>query len=317
MRYVAFAVLLVLPAAAVAGLHLLGAPLWPFLVVWIAGLGLAAVRLSPACSEARRYDAHDAELLECAREALRIMGARMREASDGVLRANVSLGWRSWGERLDVQIIDGLAVCESRSVYGLVDWGKNRQNVSSFFGALESALGATGSGAVPWGIRTMGALDAAKRRLAPASVTTTIARLRAAGLCPPRSTRGCPPGAIAHLESVWGGPLPSSYKLFLQALGGNAGGFLRGSAFTCDELDRVNVGARELAAESGLALPDHAFVFFMHQGYQFSFFLLDGEDDPPIYGFLEGDADLQPRGISFSRWLEDVACNAIRLVKEF
>lgn len=109
--------------------------------------------------------------------------------------------------------------------------------------------------------------------------------------------------------------MPGTYKVFLRALGGDAGEFLRGSAFRCKELELVNVGARALAAESNLTLPDDAFVFFMHQGYQFSFFLLDGDEDPQVYGFLEGDAALQPRGVSFSQWLEAVARDAIRLFK--
>jgi hypothetical protein len=35
-------------------------------------------------------------------------------------------------------------------------------------------------------------------------------------------------------------------------------------------------------------LPDDGFVFFMHQGYQFNFFRVSGEDDPPVYRYFEG-----------------------------
>ena len=34
-------------------------------------------------------------------------------------------------------------------------------------------------------------------------------------------------------------------------------------------------------------LPENAFVFFMHQDYQFLFFLLGSEDDPAIYHYSE------------------------------
>ena len=147
------------------------------------------------------------------------------------------------------------------------------------------------------------------------NVSATIAQLRSSGLCPPRSTRGCAPSAIEHLELAWGRQLPSAYKVFLRALGEGAGAFLRGSDFTCPEIGSVNSAARELAAESNLTLPDHAFVFFMHQGYQFIFFLLDEENDPQVYAFEEGDSALRPIGLSFSQWLAEAARDEIRIMQ--
>ncbi|MGE0190465.1 MAG: SMI1/KNR4 family protein [Planctomycetota bacterium] len=145
------------------------------------------------------------------------------------------------------------------------------------------------------------------------NVSATIAQLRSAGLCPAGSTRGCPSRKILHLERMWGRRLPSSYRVFLQALGGEAGEFLSGSSFKCSEVESVNAGARELAAESNLTLPEDAFVFFMHQGYQFAFFILDGDDDPLVYAFEEGDAAFRPLGWSFSQWFAQAARDEIRI----
>lgn len=166
MRYALFAVLLVLPVGALAWLSLPGRPVFLILAILIAGRGLAAIRFPAAWSEARRFHAEDADLMDGAREALRVVGLRWRETSAGVLSARVSMGWQSWGERMDVRITDGLVECDSRCVYGLYDWGKNRQNVTSFFGALERAVGAVGSVAVPWKAGILSPIDAAQRRLA-------------------------------------------------------------------------------------------------------------------------------------------------------
>ncbi|MCA9314838.1 MAG: hypothetical protein KDB73_05055 [Planctomycetes bacterium] len=166
MRYALYAVVLVLPVGALAWLSLPGRPVFLFLAILIAGLGVAAIRFPAAWSEARRFDADDADLLDGAREALRVMGVRWREASAGALSASVSPGWRSYGERMNVHVMDGLVECDSRCVYGLGDWGKNRQNVTEFFGALERAVGGFGSVAVTWKSGTMSPLDDAKRRLA-------------------------------------------------------------------------------------------------------------------------------------------------------
>jgi len=51
--------------------------------------------------------------------------------------------------------------------------------------------------------------------------------------------------------------------------------------------------AKELLQNNNfpLPLPDDAFVFFMHQGYQFSFIRLSEGSDPPTYSYLEGQEE--------------------------
>jgi len=40
-------------------------------------------------------------------------------------------------------------------------------------------------------------------------------------------------------------------------------------------------------------LPSDAFIFSMHQGYEFWYFRISEGDNPPVYGFHEGEADPQ------------------------
>jgi hypothetical protein len=53
------------------------------------------------------------------------------------------------------------------------------------------------------------------------------------------------------------------------------------------------------------SLPMEAFVFFMHQGYQFMFFLADGAEDPEVWYYHEGDGVPALRYPSFSSLLFD------------
>ena len=65
--------------------------------------------------------------------------------------------------------------------------------------------------------------------------------------------------------------------------------------------------ADEMLAENGrpFELPPGAFVFLMHQGYQFMYFVCDGAtDDPPVYYYLEGQPAVERKAERFSDWLE-------------
>jgi hypothetical protein len=55
-------------------------------------------------------------------------------------------------------------------------------------------------------------------------------------------------------------------------------------------LFKLREGAEELLEkdDSPFVLPEKAFVFWMHQGYQFAFFVADGDDDPMVYYYMEG-----------------------------
>ena len=94
---------------------------------------------------------------------------------------------------------------------------------------------------------------------------------------------------IANIENRFELPLPTVYKEFLYSMGKGAGAYMRGSSVFYDELLSLKEGARELIDENLLKpLPDNAFVFYMHQGYQAAYFKTNEGDNPPVYYFSEG-----------------------------
>ncbi|MEB3336894.1 MAG: SMI1/KNR4 family protein [Leptolyngbyaceae bacterium] len=105
----------------------------------------------------------------------------------------------------------------------------------------------------------------------------------------------CTAQDIIHLEQQIGSPLPKAYKeLFLEPMGRGSDGFLKGEDCFYPHLFKIQAWAKELLEENNFPapLPDDAFVFFMHQGYQFSFFRLTEGDHPPTYSFVEGQKEL-------------------------
>ncbi|MEH2210538.1 SMI1/KNR4 family protein [Nostoc sp.] len=98
---------------------------------------------------------------------------------------------------------------------------------------------------------------------------------------------------IIQFEQQQGITLPSIYKDFLKMMGHGAGKFLRGSDCFYQHLPQIQEWAKELLVENDFseALPEDAFVFFMHQGYQFSFFRLSEGDNPPTYSYCEGQQE--------------------------
>ena len=76
---------------------------------------------------------------------------------------------------------------------------------------------------------------------------------------------------------------------------------MQGSDFACRELVQMNTLARKLVRDTGASIPDNAFVFLMHQGYQFLYFLVGEESDPQVHLFDDGGT-LKPIGLTFADW---------------
>jgi hypothetical protein len=70
-------------------------------------------------------------------------GIRKRDQAAGRLEAIFPLSWRSWGEKVGVDVlgVDGDVVVQVKSKSTLrttlADWGKNAYNVRRFLGALK------------------------------------------------------------------------------------------------------------------------------------------------------------------------------------
>ncbi len=94
---------------------------------------------------------------------------------------------------------------------------------------------------------------------------------------------------VEELEQCIGHRLPEAYREFLLWMGHAGGGVLAGTNCFYRDLRRIQASARELLEENQYAgeLPKDAFVFYMHQGYQFNFFHLADGDDPPVYCYVD------------------------------
>lgn len=126
------------------------------------------------------------------------------------------------------------------------------------------------------------------QQLASAIVSSGIAR--------PGELTGCTPEEIASLERKFGIKLPELYRDWLRTMGRSAGHYLQGSDAFYPALLELRDWATELLAENGnpFSLADDAFVFLMHQGYQFLYFRTGSQNpDPPVMYYFEGKPQSQ------------------------
>ena len=119
---------------------------------------------------------------------------------------------------------------------------------------------------------------------------------------------GCTRDDVIAIEQKLGISLPRAYQEFLLSMGDSAGQFLRGSDCFFKHLPQLQEWGVELLHENNFAesLPEDAFIFFMHQGYQFSFFRVSEGADPPTYSYCEGtnQTSFIKSHDSFSEFLE-------------
>ncbi len=117
-----------------------------------------------------------------------------------------------------------------------------------------------------------------------------------------RNPHGCSAAEIASLKSRATSTLPDSYLQFMEMAGNGVDDFLTGSDIFLRDLEGMREAAEELLQEAGLPpLPQDAFVFSMHQGYQFYFFHNAG-----VYYFHEGAKEILKRYDSFDDFFESV-----------
>lgn len=118
--------------------------------------------------------------------------------------------------------------------------------------------------------------------------------LEAAELSTPgHSLIGLGEDEIAQLEHRAGFAFPAQYGELLRAIGRDAQGFFVGTdLFWADLTD----AARDMMMDDPVQLPGGSWVFSMHQGYQFDFFICDGNDDPPVHKWVEF------QGLTFDAW---------------
>lgn len=68
------------------------------------------------------------------------MTVTVADPAAGVIQMSTSMGMATWGENLDARLRPlppGVEVTLSSALkFGLVDWGKNRQNIETLFGLI-------------------------------------------------------------------------------------------------------------------------------------------------------------------------------------
>lgn len=141
-------------------------------------------------------------------------------------------------------------------------------------------------------------------------------KLIRSGMASAETIVGCSEEEIASLERQYRVRLPDAYRCFLKTMGHKAGSFFQGTDWQYGYLQTLHASAETLlkSANGSFQLPDNAFVFAMHQGYSFLYFLTDN-DDPHVVLYVE---DEQPRHVAthFSEWLRDTVKDEIKLMHE-
>jgi len=153
------------------------------------------------------------------------------------------------------------------------------------------------------GARTQSTIDGSVTMTAESWRSTVEWSLVQIRTCSERPVRGCSPREIEALQTTCGVRLPAAYVRFLEVVGVDCGDFLRGSDLALEWLAGNQSGARALLEDdAGPPLPEDAFVFCSHQGYQFLFFIANGDPDPEVRDYLEHES-YRVVAPSYSAWL--------------
>jgi hypothetical protein len=118
--------------------------------------------------------------------------------------------------------------------------------------------------------------------------------------------RGCFKSEILALEKHSGFKLPGIYRDYLSKMGYSAGKLFIGTDVSYKWLFELRDFLQETLEtdESGIELPENIFVFSSHQGYIYHFFyVVEGIEDPPVFGYKEGDLFVKKINESFSDFL--------------
>ncbi len=110
---------------------------------------------------------------------------------------------------------------------------------------------------------------------------------------------------IDAIQQEYSITLPEAYIEFLATMGKGASRFMRGSSVFYPELLELKEWTEELVDENNISnLPNNSFPFWMHQGYQVAYFLLNNSPNPTVYYFSEGNDNEWKKVDSFTKFLE-------------
>lgn len=125
---------------------------------------------------------------------------------------------------------------------------------------------------------------------------------------------------VEQCEQAIGLILPNQYREFLLAIGHNAGLLFQGTDILfryVEDLLELRKEAEDLLKENDetVSLPSDAFVFSMHQGYEFNYFVISEGNDPSVYQYIEGDGPPVLVWDSFSAFLRKSINSCAQAIK--
>jgi hypothetical protein len=126
---------------------------------------------------------------------------------------------------------------------------------------------------------------------------------------------------VGQCEQSIGSVLPHQYREFLLAIGHDAGLIFQGTDIlfrNVENLLELRKEAEDLLEENEetFSLPSDAFVFSMHQGYEFNYFVVSEGNDPPVYQYVEGDGPPVLVWDSFSAFLRKSINSCAQAIKD-
>ncbi|MEM6688338.1 MAG: SMI1/KNR4 family protein [Planctomycetota bacterium] len=123
------------------------------------------------------------------------------------------------------------------------------------------------------------------------------------------ATGNVKPSEIKALEDLFGYRFPSAYRAYLRVCGSHPPEGVTGSDCTTNHLRMINDAASGVIEEHKVTslFPKAFFVFLMRQGYPFLYFPLEDPADPPVYSYLQGDAESKRVSSRFSDWATNLA----------
>jgi hypothetical protein len=137
------------------------------------------------------------------------------------------------------------------------------------------------------------------------AVMSFINEITELGYMKPDTIIGCDDREIQEIMSAQNiTRLPKIYDFFLRKLGKKAGNFSIGDEFLYSSLlylKQFLIEELEMTPDVTFQLPEQAFVFWMHEGYQFMYFVLDenNDDDDPRVFFWEDNMQQPEEGYPY------------------
>lgn len=131
-------------------------------------------------------------------------------------------------------------------------------------------------------------------------------KIISAGLDEERPIQGISDSEIDSLEQSSSVKLPGAYKQFMRECGRSAGLYMRDAHFFFPAIKDLKNDLAEMIEEDGLdfKIPDNIFVFGGYQGYQYQYFVCDGNDDPGIYRIMNDGSGAQKISDSFTAYID-------------